>query len=280
MKNILLPTDFSKNSLNAIKYGLEFYKNLSCNFYILHVTLMPTYVGGEIPVYPTTNMLESTVLKQAKLELEKLLKKIKKLDSNPEHHFYTISKYDFFIDAVKTQIEEKKIDLIIMGTKGATGFSEVVIGTNTGDLITKIKCPVLIIPENAAFIAPKEIAFPTDFHNFYQPVILNNISEFAEIYNSSVRILHIVKKDETLTGNQLENKHYLHNYFTEDKHSFHKITNNKIEDGVACFVESRNIDVIIMIAKNLNFFQRILFKPTVEEISYHTKVPFLVLHEE
>jgi hypothetical protein len=35
-----------------------------------------------------------------------------------------------------------------------------------------------------------------------------------------------------------------------------------------------------MIAKNLNFFQRILFKPTVEEISYHTKVPFLVLHEE
>ena len=100
------------------------------------------------------------------------------------------------------------------------------------------------------------------------------------MYNSSVRILHIAKRDETLTGNQLENKQYLHNYFTEDKHSFHKITNNNIEDGVACFVESRNIDVIIMIAKNLNFFQRILFKPTVEEISYHTKVPFLVLHED
>lgn len=280
MKNILLPTDFSKNSWNAIKYGLEFYKNLPCNFYILHVTLMPTYIGGEIPIYPTTNILEATVLKQAKIELQKLIKKIKKIDANPEHHFYTISKYDFFIDAVKTQIEEKKIDLIIMGTKGATGFNEVVVGTNTGDLITKIKCPVLIIPENSTFIEPKEIAFPTDFHNFYQPVILNNISEFAEIYNSSVRILHIAKKNEILTGNQLENKHYLHNYFTEEKHSFHKITNNKIEDGVECFVESRHIDVIIMIAKNLTFFQRILFKPTVEEISYHTKVPFLVLHED
>ena len=184
------------------------------------------------------------------------------------------------IDAIKEQVEEKKIDLIIMGTKGASGFSEVVIGTNTGDLITKIKCPVLIIPENSTFIAPKEIAFPTDFYNFYQPVILNTISDFAEMYNSSVRIVHIAKKDEIVTEHQLENKHYLHNYFTEEKHSFHKITNNSIEEGIRCFVESRDIDIIIMVAKNLTFFQRILFKPTVEEISFHTKVPFLVLHEE
>lgn len=280
MKNILLPTDFSENSWNAIKYALEFYKNAPCNFYVLNVTLMPTYVGGEIPIFPSTNILETTILQQAKLELQKILKKIIKIDANSDHHFFTISKYDFFIDAVKTQVEEKQIDLIIMGTKGATGLGEVVVGTNTGDLITKIKCPVLIIPEKATFIAPKEIAFPTDFHNFYQPIILNNISEFAEMYDSSVRILHIAKKDEILTGNQLENKHYLHNYFTEEKNTFHRITNNKIENGVQCFVESRNIDVIIMVAKNLNFFQRILFKPTVEEISYHTKVPFLVLHEE
>lgn len=280
MKNILLPTDFSENSWNAIQYAINFYKNATCNFYILHVSLMPSYMGGEIPVYPTTNALETTVLKQAKVNLQNILKKLKKVDANPNHHFFTISKYDFFIDAVKTQIEEKKIDLIIMGTKGATGFNEVVIGTNTGDLITKIKCPVLIIPEHATFIAPKEIAFPTDFHNFYQPSILNTISEFSEMYNSSVRVVHICKKNEVLTGNQMENKQYLHNYFTENKHSFHKITNNSIEDGVSCFVESRNIDIIIMVAKNLTFFQRILFKPTVEEISYHTKVPFLVLHEQ
>ena len=68
-------------------------------------------------------------------------------------------------------------------------------------------------------------------------------------------------------------------YFLDENHSFHRIKNKKIENGVQCFVESRNIDLIIMIAKNLNLFQRILFKPTVEEISYHAHVPFLVLHE-
>ena len=62
--------------------------------------------------------------------------------------------------------------------------------------------------------------------------------------------------------------------------SFHFLTNNNIEDAVQCFVESRDIDMIAMVAKNLNYFQRILFMPTVEEISYHSDVPFLVLHEQ
>ena len=66
----------------------------------------------------------------------------------------------------------------------------------------------------------------------------------------------------------------------DKKHSFHRITNKKIEAGVQCFVESRNINMIVMVAKNINLFQRILFRPTVEEISYHIEIPFLVLHEQ
>ncbi len=279
MKNILLPTDFSENSWNAIKYALDLYKETPCNFYILHVTMISNYTGSEFPMLTATDVVEKTHLKYAKTELKNLLKRIKKLPDNAKHHFYTISVYNYFIDAIKTQIEEKKIDLIIMGTKGASGLTEVIIGSNTGDLITKVKHPVLIVPEKAIFKIPEEIAFPTDYNIFYQPKILNNITEIAQLYDSSIRVLHIVNKNETLTNDQLENKEYLNNFFMDEKSSFHKITNKKIEAGVQCFVESRGIDLIIMVAKNLNLFQRILFKPTIEEISYHTEIPFLVLHE-
>ena len=112
-----------------------------------------------------------------------------------------------------------------------------------------------------------------------QPKILNSITELAKMYNATVRILHIAKKDEILTDSQIENKEFLNNFFMDEKHSFHRLTNKKIEEGVQCFVESRDIDMIIMVEKNLNLFQRILFKPTVEEISYHIEIPFLVLHE-
>lgn len=281
MKNILIPTDFSENSWNAIKYALAFFKDAECDFYLLHVTLIYNYASGESPIVPlpAVEVIDKTVLKQAKTNLKKLLKKIAQLPSNPKHHFYTLSNYDYFIDAVRNQVAEKNIDLIVMGTKGASGLKKAMIGSNTGDLITRVKCPVLIVPENAVFKELQEIAFSTDYHLFYPTKILNDIFEFVKMHNSTLRILHIVKKEEEFTEFQMENKEFLANFFAEEKHSFHKITNKKIEDGVQCFVESRDIDMIIMIAKNLNLFQRILFRPTVEEISYHTDIPFLVLHE-
>ena len=281
MKNILIPTDFSENSWNAVKYALAFFKDTECDFYLLHVSLIYNYASGESPIVPlpSVEVIDNTVLKQAKTHLKKLLKKIEQLDHNPKHHFYKLSNYDYFIDAVRNQVAEKNIDLIVMGTKGASGLKKAMIGSNTGDLITRVKCPVLIVPENAIFKDLKEIAFSTDYHLFYPTKILNNISEFVKMHNSTLRILHIIKKEEEFTEFQLENKEFLANFFEDEKHSFHKITNKKIEDGVQCFVESRDIDMIIMIAKNLNLFQRILFRPTVEEISYHTDIPFLVLHE-
>ncbi len=279
MKNILLPTDFSKNSWNAIQYALDFFKKDSCNFYLLHVTSISNYAGGESPVIPTSDLIEKTLLKQAKSELQNLLKKIKKLQISSNHSFITLSSYDYFIDAVRNHISEKNIDLIVMGTKGATGLKETIIGSNTGDLITKVKCPVLVVPEKAVYHSLKEIAFPTDYNLFYQTKILDGISDLVKAHDAVIRILHVAKKNETLTAFQNENKDYLNDFFMNEKYSFHKVTNKKIEAGIQCFVESRDIDMIIMIAKNLNFFQQILFKPTVEEISYHTEIPFLVLHE-
>lgn len=279
MKNILIPTDFSENSWNAIQYGINFLKKKRCNFYLLHVSMISYTTGADMPLIPSTDILEKTVLSQAKKSLEKLLKKIKKSFQNPKHHFFTVSNYNFFIEAIKEQVEEKEIDLIIMGTKGASGLQEVIIGSNAADLITRIKCPTLIIPENAQFKPVKEIAFPTDYNLYYQSNILDSIVKLIKMSNASIRVLHVAKKNEALTQFQTENKELLEDFFSFQKHSFHKVTNSKIEEGVQCFVESRGIDMIVMIAKNLNIFQRILFKPTVEEISYHTDIPFYVLHE-
>jgi nucleotide-binding universal stress UspA family protein len=279
MKRILIPTDFSENSWNAIKYAMAFFKNTECDFYFLHVTLISSYGASEFPLFPSTDVIDTTLLKQGKTALKSLVKKLEKHYSEPGYNFYLINTYNYFIDAIREQIKEKDIDLIVMGTKGASGLSEIIVGSNTGDLITQVRCPVLIIPEKAVFEIPEEIAFPTDYNIFHPSAILNYIDQFVKTYNSAIRILHVAKKDEELTEFQLENKALLHDFFINKKHSFHRITNKKIEAGVQCFVESRNINLIVMVAKNVNLFQRILFRPTVEEISYHIEIPFLVLHE-
>lgn len=278
MKNVLVPTDFSANSWNAIQYALEFFKNSESNFYLLHVS--PASSLNEEPIEITAvNVVEKTLVNSPKKNLHQLLKKIKAFSKNPKHNFMILSSYGYFIDAVKSHIAERNIDLIVMGTKGQKAKVDAVIGSNTSDLITKVKCPVLAVPEKAVFKPVKEIGFPTDFNIFYQTKILSTIAEVAQMHDSNIEILHVTKKDEKLTTFQKENRDYLHDFFLDEKHRFHKIANKKIESGVQSFVESQRINLIVMIAKNLNLFQQILFKPTIEEISYHAEIPFLVLHE-
>ena len=166
-----------------------------------------------------------------------------------------------------------------MGTKGASGLKKVAIGSITGDVITKVKCPLLAVPENASYKRPKEIAFPTDYHIEYNLKVLDTLLGMINQHESFLRVLHVSKKGDELNKIQLANKAFLRDYFSDVEHSFHSLTGTKLETAVQCFVESRDIDMIAMVAKNLNFFQRILFRPAVEEISYHTDVPFLVLHE-
>ncbi len=279
MRRILLPTDFSLNSWNALKYCLEFFKNDKCTFYLLHVNPIPPYSGAGSSVRTSTTILRESMLKESKAQLRVLQEQIKEYSDNKNHMFITIALYDYFVESVKREVQDKKIDLIVMGTKGASGLKRVTVGSNTGDVITKVKCPLMAVPENASYKIPKEIAFPTDYHIAYDIKVLDTLIEMVEMNDATLRIVHISKKGEDLSEEQIENKDHLHDYLRGVQHSFHSLTSTRLETAIQCFVESRDIDIVAMVAKNLNFYQRILFKPRVEEISYHTDIPFLVLHE-
>lgn len=280
MKNILLPTDFSDNSWNAIEYALNFYQNSSCNFYLLHINTISNVVEGHSPYIQPQELIENVYTKPSKIKLRQILKRIlENFSNNKNYKFYTLTDYNFFIDSIRKHVTDRHIDMIVMGTKGASGIKKIIVGSNTGNVITKVQCPTLVVPENAKYSSIDEIAFPTDYALNYNLKTLQPISEILETYNSSLRIVHISKKGAILNSSQKKSKELLEDYFSSNEHSFHFLTNNKIEDAIQCFAESREINMITMVAKNLNYFQRILFLPTVEEISYHTEIPFLVLHE-
>ncbi|KGL62498.1 universal stress protein [Polaribacter sp. Hel1_85] len=280
MKTILLPTDFSDNSWNAIEYALNFYKDSTCNFYLLHINRLSSIVTDDYYYAHTQEVLVDVKVEKAKEQLKALVKKIvKKFPNNKNHKFCTLTDNGSFIESLRKHIEEKKVDVIVMGTKGASGLSKFIIGSNTGDVITKVKCTTLVVPENAKFKKIEEVAFPTDFSLPKNLHVLQPIVDILNKKKSSLRVLNISKKDSILNPQQQKSKELLEDYFYNYTHSFHFLTNKKVEDAVQCFVKSRDIDLIAMVAKNLNYFQQILFHNKVEEISYHTDIPFLVLHE-
>ncbi len=279
MLRILIPTDFSENAWNAIQYGLALYQNSKCEFHLIHIHPIPPYSGAGSSVRSKAKIYESYLLQESEEKLQALLERISALPFNTDHNFFVKAQHDFFVGAIKRESEERKIHMIIMGTKGASGLKKVALGSNTGDVITKVKCPLLAVPEEAVYKVPREIVFPTDYHISYDVKVLDTLIAMAVMNESTIRVLHISKKGEELNGDQLENQDFLDDYLADVDHTFHSLTGTKLEAAVQCFTESRDVDMIAMVAKSLNFFQRILFRPAVEEISYHTKIPFLVLHE-
>jgi nucleotide-binding universal stress UspA family protein len=279
MRNILIPTDFSENSWNAIEYAIHFFENSTCNFYLLYVDQINTFVVAETTYLPSQTVIEATYIKPTKTKLNEVLKRITNISTNENHKFFGLTDYNYFIDSIRKHVVEKKIDMIVMGTKGASGLKKLIIGSNTGDVITRVRCSTLVVPENAKYIKPSVIAFPTDFSSFYSSNLLQPIIELLDMYKSSINVLHINKKKINLNLDQEINKGYLEDYFVNYNYNFFNLTNNHIESAIQTFVEKNKVNLITMVAKNLNYFQRILFHPTVTEISYHTDIPFLVLHE-
>lgn len=278
MKNILLPTDFSTNSLNAIRYAKDFLKDEDCTFYLLNIYRMPYLEHDELMMYNVEKLasLENTLLKSSQRDLKATVKKI---NFSSNHKIKLLSDYSFFIDSVKQKIDEFNIDLIIMGTKGATGAKEIFMGSNTGDVIMKTDCDVMAVPDKATFKTPKEIVFPTDFRLLYEEDDLEILKKIAIKNGSNIRVLY-VQNDDPLDAEQKANKKDLEWGFDDLNYSFHTLTNTDFESAVNCFTQSRgDVDMIAIIAKHYNIFQRLFFKPKVEELSFHTKIPLLVLHK-
>lgn len=277
-KRILLPTDFSKNALHAVRYALDLYEKLNCEFYFLNVFQGDSYSTSGLIIPEPGSAAYEIGKKKSEENFVKLLDMLELHHDNPKHSYYTISTFNILSEAIKQTIAEKDIELVIMGTRGATANREIIFGGNTVNAMEKIReCPVLAIPPDTRFSTPKEIVFPTDYKTAFKRKELSYLIEIAMMHNSAIRVLHVTKKTE-LTDVQQKNKNLLNTILETVDHSFHVLSYKDVSDGITAFVESRDSDMIAFINSKHFFFGSVFSKPLVKEIGYDATVPILALH--
>ena len=276
MKRILLPTDFSENAHNAISYALQLYKDEICEFYILN-TYTPAMVsaGSMIDSYSALT-LQKIAQETAQRKLDALEIQINKEFPNTNHTFITVASFNMLISEMKELVSEKMIDVVVMGTQGATGAKEIFLGTNTMYAIKKLKIPVLAVPSNFDYEAPKEILFPTDYKVKRTNKYLSLIHDLCSEHKSRLHILNAYY-GTPLTSEQEETKAYLDNYFQDNAHLFHIAEDTDVIGAVEKFQKQAKINFIIMFHNKHSFLENMLFKSVINQVVYHTNVPFLVI---
>ncbi|WP_281846759.1 universal stress protein [Olleya namhaensis] len=276
MRKILLPTDFSDNSWNAIKYALQLYKNEKCTFTLLNTFTPVIYQFEYLNEGAFQVEIFETVKEASKNKLEAFSKKIELEFSNPNHTISQISSFNTLTEEISNLYKANVMDIIVMGTKGATGVKEVLFGSNTIHVLKTAKCPIIAIPSEFNFEKPLEILFPSDYQIDFNQKQLQPIIDIATSYHSRVNILN-VKYQETITQHQESNREKLEDYFKKVAHLFHSVTNQNVPEAISEFQLKTPINLLAMINNKHSLFENLFFKSKIKQIGFHLTVPFLVI---
>jgi len=280
MKNILFPTDFSPNADNALTFVVEIARKVQGNLILFHaysVQLIDPNMPAEI--YLSAYQEEEKIAKE---NLESLSKKI--IDANKstdgKNLFTTeaIVTQGLVVDEILSLIDDFKIDLVVMGTHGASGISELILGSNTASVIEKSPVPVLAIPQNAIYKGISNVVYAYDDIRSGLPS-LQKLFEFAKMYDAQITLLHIIEgNDNTEEMNEQEFEKIKQNV-TYEKINLQLVKEENVLEGINDYVNSNTVDVLAMAIRKRTLLDKIFNRSLTKKMAYHTKIPLLALHK-
>lgn len=277
MKHILLPTDFSENSWNAISYALQLFEGDTCTFHLFNAYTPVVYDLSYVLISPAQFGLGDEIRNASQENLNTLKEKIKEqFGTNPKHCFETIARFETLVSGIKELIEERNIDMVIMGTKGATGAMEILFGSNTVQTFSEVKSPIMAIPSHYKYEKPRNILFPNDLGVEFTASKLQVLRDLARLHDITLNVLHVSTGYE-LSEVQEQRKKILATLFKSSGYTFHDYKTMDIAEAITKFQEQHNVQLLAMVNNKRSFFENIFFKNTINQIGFHLAIPFLVL---
>lgn len=276
MKNIIIPTDFSENARTAMRYATSYFSDSPVCFYMLHVDLSDNENLTSVSSVDAQTRHAADIMGRLKEEINIC----RSFATNKKHLFFSLLGKKSLIETLRAQINEMEVDYIFMGTKGSSKTQTKGIGSNAYDVITKVKCPTVVIPELARFHSLSNMALPTDFNNWSSNRAFTTLYKTLDAKKVVLHILQTVGKEQRLTAVQKENKEFLLEFVRNINYHIHYLAKaTDLDAEIEKYVDALNIDMMAVVGRNLNFIQRLLARPKPAGIHYHLKTPFLVLHE-
>jgi nucleotide-binding universal stress UspA family protein len=274
ISKILIPTDFSTVANNALQYAIQLAKKTNASIHLLHVNNIPI-MDASFPneVYQTYTAEIEDFAKNSFENLENLY--LNKSNLQFDKH----TAYGFVNDEIQEFANNNNIDLIVLGTTGASGIQEILIGSNAASVVAKAEIPVLVIPPTSTFADIKKIVYASDFNEPEFPSV-SRLAFFANLYEAEVNVLHIKSFADNLFDAE-------HNFFSRNKENVEvnrwKIVKlpegESIIDSINNFVETEHPNLIVMAKHNRSFFDRLFHRSLSKQMAYHTKIPLLVLNK-
>ena len=273
MKRILVPTDFSKQAGYALDAALDLASTIGAQVHLLHV--VEGFVQGSfatqggIPDNLSEEAFVRKLIEKGKKDLDELVSKRDLGNTNIRTDIQVGNPYHH----IARDILDNEADLVIMGSKGASGYEELLLGSNTERVVRHSKCPVITVKEEVDFNQVTDVVFAADFleNEDHVATHLKNMQNFLDAK------LHLVKVD---TPGNFESSRTIKKRI-QDFVQRHKLENYTIEiynesteeDGIIFFAEDIDADMIALATRGRTGIRHLLSGSIAEDVVNHAQRP-------
>ena len=278
MKKILIPTDFSENAYAALLYVSKLFSDEALQITILHsFGEEVSKLTSRVDIGRSESVVEK-LYRQSDEDGKQVIHQIKLDSPKIAHNYDVISTPAPLSKTINTLVATEGIDLVVMGSKGRTGAEGVLMGSTTVKITKTLEgCPLLIIPREVDFVVPTDIAFASDYKDFYQLSKLRPIIRLVRQYNSVIHLIHVGAESD-LDSNQAQNLEKFRNDLSEYDTEFHFIAKEgSISKSIHNYMDAKQIDLLALVYNKHAFIKTLFREPVVNNVGKHTHTPTLVI---
>lgn len=274
MKNILLLTDFSKSSLNAIKYSCELLDEENINYYVLYVRKSSKFIMSDLMSSSKSNVHDAVIGNYE----EALNNLVVTLNKEYKGNYKAIIDYDDLVASINQAIKLYAIDMVVAGFNGASNLKEVVLGSNTLNIIRKSTIPLLVIPEKVTYKKNENVLLLLDENDALEEVFSSEITHKIIDKNTTVNILRVVNSKLEKTSVIIEkDKHYLKENINHFSTVYNCVKGIPLEMAKSYFMQTNTVDLTILKVEEKRFLDHFYNGKSTVTISQNLQKPMFVL---
>jgi nucleotide-binding universal stress UspA family protein len=276
MKNILVPTDFSENAHSALVIGSQIASRYRAALTLLHVNTSVIY-APVMSEYYTVEAYETDKYKQ--VAFEKLLDLRSDIEArSTQEHITMLVEEGFIHTSINRVVDELGIDMIVMGTKGASGLNEFFFGTNTERVIRTSSSPVLVIPQGVDSFNPRHVLLATTLQDD-QFKAFSFLAKLQEKQDFKTSVLYL--NNPAMVQTEIEASAIANGFAQKAglKNIEFYMSGNVFDEEKAIqkFAEQNEIDCIAMVTHQRRGLVRLLFGSLTEDQVNHSHIPVLAI---
>jgi nucleotide-binding universal stress UspA family protein len=258
MNTILVPTDFSGSAENAMYYAAQLAQSINASVFLFHIYQLPVSMSDTPVLMVSAEELKQsadTGLERAK---ELLLKNYSTLDIKTE------SRLGDLTDELNDLCDQINPFAIVVGNHSASGFERFFFGSSALSIIRHAKVPVIAVPNIKISFQAKNIALAVDDSGLgnQQDIIKN----FVEQLKAQLHIINVQTKDNTTGCLEL---------LPELNPSCHTIKDEDFVHGIQSYLQSNNIDLLMILPHKHSLVERLLFKTHTAELLEKLQLPII-----